>query len=81
MPKVYGDSLWLETGLQTGWKPACQMACSVESLTPGRLVGATGFEPATCGTQNRRATRLRHAPKAVPGTGLAAGAKSARGNP
>lgn len=26
------------------------------------LVGATGFEPATCGTQNRRATRLRHAP-------------------
>ena len=29
------------------------------------LVGATGFEPATCGTQNRRATRLRHAPRAV----------------
>ena len=31
-----------------------------------RLVGATGFEPATCGTQNRRATRLRHAPTAQP---------------
>jgi hypothetical protein len=26
------------------------------------LVGAAGFEPATCSTQNYRATRLRHAP-------------------
>lgn len=26
------------------------------------LVGAAGFEPAAFGTQNRRATRLRHAP-------------------
>jgi hypothetical protein len=30
---VYGDSLWLETGLQTGWKPACQLACRAQSLT------------------------------------------------
>ena len=27
-----------------------------------KLVGAIGFEPTTYGTQNRRATRLRHAP-------------------
>ena len=27
-----------------------------------RMVGAIGFEPTTYGTQNRRATRLRHAP-------------------
>ena len=27
-----------------------------------RMVGATGFEPATYGTQNRRATRLRYTP-------------------
>ena len=26
------------------------------------MVGAIGFEPTTYGTQNRRATRLRHAP-------------------
>ena len=26
------------------------------------MVGATGFEPATYGTQNRRATKLRYAP-------------------
>ena len=26
------------------------------------MVGATGFEPATCCTQNSRATRLRYAP-------------------
>jgi hypothetical protein len=26
------------------------------------LVGAAGFEPATCSTQNYRATRLRHTP-------------------
>ena len=26
------------------------------------LIGATGFEPATYGTQNHRATKLRHAP-------------------
>src|ERR1700733_14156155 len=28
----------------------------------GRMVGAAGFEPATCCTQNSRATRLRHTP-------------------
>ena len=33
LPKVYGDSLWLETGLQTGWNPACQIACEAERLT------------------------------------------------
>ncbi len=27
-----------------------------------QMVGAIGFEPTTYGTQNRRATRLRHAP-------------------
>src|SRR5581483_10723588 len=27
------------------------------------LVGAAGFEPATCSTQNCRATRLRYAPE------------------
>lgn len=27
-----------------------------------KMVGAIGFEPTTYGTQNRRATRLRHAP-------------------
>ncbi len=26
------------------------------------MVGAIGFEPTTCGSQNRRAARLRHAP-------------------
>jgi hypothetical protein len=26
------------------------------------MVGAIGFEPTTYGTQNRRATKLRHAP-------------------
>lgn len=30
-----------------------------------KLVGAIGFEPTTYGTQNRRATRLRHAPTLV----------------
>jgi hypothetical protein len=39
---VYGDSLWLETGLQTGWKPACQMACQLELLTRVRGACATG---------------------------------------
>ncbi len=28
----------------------------------GHMVGAAGFEPTTSGTQNQRATRLRHAP-------------------
>ena len=28
------------------------------------MVGAIGFEPTTYGTQNRRATKLRHAPTA-----------------
>jgi hypothetical protein len=27
-----------------------------------RVVGAAGFEPATCSTQNCRATRLRYTP-------------------
>ncbi|KAF0116972.1 MAG: hypothetical protein FD150_62 [Rhodobacteraceae bacterium] len=30
------------------------------------MVGAEGFELSTYGTQNRRATRLRYAPTAVP---------------
>ncbi len=30
------------------------------------MVGAAGFELATYGTQNRRATRLRYAPTAAP---------------
>ena len=49
--------------------PGCaERACPAESLQhptesgAESLVGATGFEPATCGSQNRRATKLRHAP-------------------
>ena len=34
------------------------------------LVGAAGFEPATCSTQNYRATRLRHAPQIVLSLGI-----------
>lgn len=33
--------------------------------TRAKLVGMTGFEPATCGTQNRRATKLRYTPVAA----------------
>jgi hypothetical protein len=29
------------------------------------MVGAVGFEPTTCGTQNRRAPGLRYAPMMV----------------
>ena len=42
------------------------------------LVGATGFEPATCGTQNRRATRLRHAPTRRASTAARPAAKAER---
>ena len=34
------------------------------------MVGAIGFEPTTYGTQNRRATKLRHAPTERYVTGL-----------
>lgn len=33
-----------------------------DALAWGFLVGAAGFEPATCSTQNCRATRLRYTP-------------------
>ena len=32
------------------------------SLSDGRMVGETGFEPATSWSQTRRATRLRYSP-------------------
>jgi hypothetical protein len=32
----------------------------------GKLVGATGFEPATSSSRTKRATKLRHAPTRVP---------------
>ena len=32
------------------------------SIVGWKVVGAIGFEPTTYGTQNRRATKLRHAP-------------------
>ena len=40
-----------------------------------KMVGAIGFEPTTYGTQNRRATRLRHAPTKALLTAVAAGEK------
>ena len=34
----------------------------IQRLSAAKFVGATGFEPATLGSQSRCATRLRHAP-------------------
>ena len=42
------------------------------------LVGTTGFEPATSCSQSRRATRLRHVPKALPERSFAIIAKHRR---
>src|ERR1700733_9319512 len=36
-----------------------------QRATNERVVGAAGFEPATCSTQNCRATRLRYPPPSV----------------
>ena len=35
---------------------------NIDFAGKGKVVGAAGFELATYGTQNRRATRLRYAP-------------------
>ena len=37
-------------------------AAMPEEVLSAEMVGARGFEPPAYGTQNRRATRLRHAP-------------------
>ena len=44
--------------------------------TGGEVVGAAGFELATYGTQNRRATRLRYAPTPHPLAGSRAEEKA-----
>ena len=38
---------------------------SLHLLSPLKMVGAARFELTTYGTQNRRATRLRHAPRII----------------
>ncbi len=44
---------------QTRITPHLRLKCRSAFV---EVVGAIGFEPTTYGTQNRRATRLRHAP-------------------
>ena len=39
-----------------------QRAQAIEDMGEGKLVGATGFEPATFRSQSGRSTRLSHAP-------------------
>lgn len=51
--------------LQKGVKrPRAATIGGVQTPYVVKVVGAIGFEPTTYGTQNRRATRLRHAPTA-----------------
>ena len=61
------DSLPQETGkAPPPCKPVCKPAHDAISGMAEKVVGETGFEPATSCSQSRRATRLRHSPTRLP---------------
>ena len=61
-----------EEGLEPSHLPARAPKTRVSAIPPSAryVVGETGFEPATLGSQNRCATRLRYSPNLVAEVGI-----------